>query len=184
MGQFKTQLVESLIREGDGKLSNPENVAKSFVQEVEAEGRSLYSSNLPLYESFIKLSGVRLEQVTPQTTVGELGYLGIYNQKVNVILESLGIPKEREAELSPNEQIGWVIWKHMDKAMRNENRAHGSNIQDKHMGILALFVDVYTVDKRVHEYFRQLSQKEPNVFSRLGKVIKLSNYLELATICS
>ncbi len=148
------------------------------------EGKKLYSSDLPLYESTIKAAGVELEQVTPKTTVGELGYLGVYNKKVRQILDSLGIPERREVELSPGEQISWTIWKHMDKAMKSEKRASGSNMEDRYMGILALFVDIHTADKRVHEYFRRLSRSEPSIYARMGKIVKLSKYSDLLPICS
>jgi len=184
MKQFESDLVESLTREGDEKLSDPQDVAKSFVNEVLDEGEKLYSSNLTLYESFVKSAGVRLDQVTPKTTVGELGYLGVYNQKVKQILESLGVPEEREVELSPSEQISWIIWKHMDKAMKSGKRASGSNMEDRHMGILALFTDIFTADKRVHEYFRRLSRSEPSIYARMGEVVKLSKYSDLVAICS
>jgi len=184
MRQFQSNLVESLIQVGDKKLSDPQSVAESFVDEVLVEGEQLYSSKQPLYESFVKLAGVRLDQVTPKTTVGELGYLGVYNQKVRQLLYSLGIPEEREVELVPNEQISWVIWKHMDKAMKSDKRASGSNMEDRHMGILALFSDIFTADRRVHEYFRRLSKSESSIYAQMGKVVKLSKYSDLEAICS
>ena len=182
MDRFVTQLAESLESKGDRKLYSPQAVAKTFVQEVEKEGQELYSADSSLYEAFVKNSGVRMDQVTPKTTVGRLGYLGIYNKKVRQILESLNIPNEREVELSPDRQATWVIWEHLDRAMKYEKRAHGSNIQDKHMGIFSLFVDVFTADRRVNEYFRQLSRKNPELSACLGNIVNLSNYSELIAI--
>jgi hypothetical protein len=152
------------------------------VQTVLNEGQQLYSTDLSLYEAFIQKFGVRLDQVTSNTTVGQLGYIGIYNEKVRQILESLGISKAREVELSPKSQATWIIWEHLDKAMRREIRAHGSNIQDKHMGVLALFCDIFTADRRVHEYFIQFSRKQPEIFDCLGNIIKLSSYIDLERI--
>ncbi len=184
MREFESNLVESLKQVGDAKLTSPQSVAKSFVDEVIAEGKQLYSSEQPLYESFVKLAGVRLDQVTPKTTVGELGYLGVYNQKVRQLLGFLGIPEEKEVELLPKEQISWIIWKHMDQAMKSDKRASGSNIEDRHMGILALFTNIFTADRRVHEYFRRLSKSEPSIYAQMGKIVKLSKYSDLEAICS
>lgn len=182
MIRLQVQIAQSLELNGDGKLLDPQNVAMNFVQDVLKEGQQLYLTDLPLYEAFIQNCGIRLDQVTPKTTVGQLGYIGIYNKKVRQILESLGVPDEREVDLSPKMQASWVIWEHLDKAMRKEKQAHGSNMQDKYMGVLALFVDIFTVDRRVHEYFIQLSRKEPVLSSHLGRIIKLGSYSELLRI--
>lgn len=152
------------------------------IEEVTENGQKLHCSDLSLYEAFIKLFGVRLDQVTPNATFGQLGYISIYNKKVWQIVESLGFPKERELELTMEKQASWIIWEHLDRVMRREKRAHGSNLQDKHMGVLALFVDVFTADKRVHEYFKQLSRKKPDVFACLGGIAKLSSYSDLGAI--
>jgi hypothetical protein len=177
--QYEKQTRGALESHGDKKLLDPAAVAKAFVQEVKTDGRALYSYNSSLYEAFVKNAGVRLDQVTPETTVGELGYLGIYNSKVKQIIESLGLPEGEAIKLPPERQTTWVIWEYLDRAMKYEQRAQGSNILDKHMSILALYVDIFTVDKRVKEYFRQLARRYPVLSDCFKNIVKLSHYSDL-----
>lgn len=177
MAKYQKHLAQLLDAQGDKKLLNIDLVANKFTKEVEGKGQKLYAeSNLSLLDAFVVNAGVRLDQVTPETTLGELGYLGIYNSKVEQLILSLGYSKERACELSPESQTTWVIWEYLDKAMKFEKRAQGSNIVDKHMSVLALYVDVFTVDKRVKEYFRQLERKNSVLSGNFSNIVKLSNY--------
>jgi len=180
MAKYEKDLSSLLEDKGDSKLKNHKSVASKFVTEVENVGQALYSDSSPsLLEAFVLNSGVRMDQITSKTTVGDLGYLAIYNSKLSHILESLKIPLERARELSPEKHTTWVIWECLDKIMKNENMAHGSNMVDKHMSILALYVDVFTVDKRVKEYFRQLARKKSVLSGYFNNIVKLSSYSDL-----
>lgn len=176
---FEVQLTDSLVNNGDDKLVNPQHIAKEFVKEVSAGSEGMYADDSSLYERFVKNAGVRLDQVSPKTTVGQLARLSTYNKKIQGFLKSLDVPQEREFELSFEKQVIFCIWEHFDKAMKHEKKAHGSNMQDKHMGVFALLVDIFTVDKRVHEYFRQFSKRNTDFAGHLGKIVKLSDYSSL-----
>jgi hypothetical protein len=140
----------------------------------------LYSdTNANLYESFVLNSGVRLDQVSPNTLVEEFGYISVYNKRIRIITESLGLPAEIEFKLIPQNSGVWLIWRYLDEAMKSEEKAHGSNVIDRDMSVLALVVDIFTVDRRVKEYFRQLSKKNPLLGGSFSRVDKLSNYTEL-----
>lgn len=183
MGRYKNDYEEKLSLQGDVSLLTTATLAEKFVQEVVEESKGLYTSNLSLYKAFIKHAGVREDQISLSTTVGELGNLGVYNKQVRLLLKSLGILKERESELIPAKQLSWLMWLHFDGLMKNENRAHGSNMQDKHMIPFSLIVDYFTVDKRVHEYFRQFFRNHPSYSEdNFGVVVKLSNYSKLVDL--
>lgn len=182
LAQHENQIRDLLDSNGDKKLLNPIAVARAFIQKIKMESNALYSDNSSLYEAFVKSAGVRLDQVTPETTVGELGYLGIYNSKVKHLIESLGLPESEAVKLSPESQTTWVIWEYLDRAMRYEKRAKGSNMLDKHMSILALYVDIFTVDKRVKEYFRQLARKYSVLRDCFKNIVKLSHYSDLKNV--
>lgn len=165
---------------GDESLHSPEQSAATFTKSVFEHGANLYvSERNNLYEAFIVNAGVRTDQVTPNTRVGELGYLSIYNKRLELILESLGISDDQARNLKPENSYSWIIWRFLYEAMKTEKRAHGSNVIDRDMATLAFVVDVFTVDKRVKEYFRQLSMKKPEVFMAFGSIIKLSSYSDL-----
>lgn len=183
MEGYEQDLMGNLGSRGDIKLENPSKTAREFVEGVVNESQPLYeNSQTSLYESFVLNAGVRLDQVTPNTTVGELGYLAVYNSKIRQILESLDLPEIKAKNMSPCDSTTWVIWEYLDKSMKYEKRAHGSNMIDKHISVLALYVDIFTVDKRVKEYFRQLKSRNTVLEQSFGNVVKLSNYSDLKSL--
>jgi transposase len=170
----------SLIEKGDQKLSNHTLVAQQFVEEVKSEGESFYKNDgSSLLEKFVSINGVKLRQINPKTTVGDLGYLAIYNSKMRLIAKSLKLGINEVEDLSQDSITSWVIWREIDKMIKNEPYAHGSNIVDKHMLILALYIDVFIVDKRINEYFRQLKGKMPILSKCFNNIVKLSHHSEL-----
>ena len=180
---YKNNLIAKLRSNGDIRLDNHSLIASDFIEEVRTTAQSLYEDiSAPLFDSFIRSAGVRIDQVTPNTTVGELGYLAIYNAKMEQIMKSLGLPLDRAKEISPNDSTTWVIWRSLDKAMKREYRAHGSNMIDKHMSVLALYVDIFTVDKRVKEYFRQLRRKNTVLSNKFSNIVKISDYTDLQNV--
>lgn len=183
MDIYEQELASNLELKGDIKLENPSRIAREFVESVISEAQPLHSNtSTSLYESFVRNAGVRMDQVTPNTTIGELGYLATYNSKIQQILESLDVPESKAKDISPCDSTTWVIWKHLDKAMKYEKRAHGSNMIDKHMSVLALYVDIFTVDKRVKEYFRQLKNKNSVLSQSFGNIVKLAGYEDLKSL--
>ncbi|MEZ0149291.1 MAG: hypothetical protein AB9Q19_08205 [Candidatus Reddybacter sp.] len=183
MGGYEKKLEFGLKSRGDAKLVHHHSVAKEFVGRVISEVKPLYlGSSTSVYESFVLNAGVRMDQVTPNTTVGELGYLSIYNSKTRQILRSLGLPESKAEDMPHSDSTTWVIWEHLDKCMKYEKRAHGSNMIDKEMSVLALYVDIFTVDKRVEEYFRQLKSRSSVLRENFGNIIKLANYSGLKAL--
>lgn len=183
MDNYEKKLISDLKLKGDIKLENSSHAAKEFIKSVINQVQPLYSStSTSLYESFVLNAGVRMDQVTPKTTVGELGYLAIYNSKMRQILESLGFPESKANNLSPYDSTTWTIWEYLDKSMKYETRAHGSNMIDKEMSVLALYVDIFTVDKRIKEYFRQLKNRNSVLSQNFGNILKLANYSDLKNL--
>ena len=183
MSEYEKELVNNLESRGDVKLEDSSKVAREFVEGVVSDAQPLYSStSASLYESFVRNAGVRMDQVTPNTTVGELGYLAVYNSKMRQILKSLNVPESKAKDIFPNDSTTWVIWKYLDNFMKYEKRAHGSNMIDKHMSVLALYVDIFIVDKRVKECFRQLKNRNTVLSQGFGNIIKMASYSELRNL--
>lgn len=179
--RHQKKMEAGLLSQGDKLLRDAKQSSQYFTGSVVEHASPLYlSNNENLYKAFVQNSGVRLDQVTPNTKVGELGYLSIYNKRLQIILESLNLPADLAYNLRPEDSSIWNIWRFLDEAMKNEKRAHGSNVIDRDMSILALCVDVFTVDKRVKEYLRQFSIKKPELCKSFGAVVKLSTYSDLS----
>lgn len=179
---FENNLCKHLQTSGDQKLSNPSEVAANFTRDLLQSSAGMFSNDISVYEAYVRSSGVRLEQVSSNTTIGQLGSIAVYNQQLKIVLNSLGLPEYLEKQVPYRSQITWEIWDHFETAMKFEKFAHGSNMQDKHMCVFALFTGVFTVDKRVCEYFNQLTRKNKALSSFLGSVVKVSHYSNLEAL--
>jgi len=176
---YAKDLETSLRERGDPKLNNHLHISNKFVSQVLDDSKSLYKDNdLSLFEKFIVRKGVDLSQIDSKTTVGDLGYLAMYNTKMKIVADSFRLDFNEVKKIS--EKIpSWILWRELDEIIRKEKKAHGSNMLDKHMAILALYVDVFIVDKRVSECFRQLQNKMPILSKCFNRILKLSCYSEL-----
>ena len=180
LSSHKKHIEELLVEKGDIKLTNHASISEQFVDYVKDKGNLFYNSDgLSLLEKIVKNSGVELSQINSKTTIGDLGYLAIYNSKMKLIAKSLGCDIGAFSGLSQDSIPSWVIWREIDKMMKNETKANGSNMVDKHIAILACYVDILIIDKRVREYFRQLERKAPILSGCFNDVVKLPHYSEL-----
>lgn len=179
---FENNLCKHLQASGDQKLSNPREEAANFTRDLLQSSVGMFGNDISVYEAYILSSGVKLEQVSKNTMIGQLGSLAVYNQQLRDILNSLGLPGHLEKQVPYGSQIIWEIWDHFETAMKFEKFAHGSNMQDKHMCVFALFTGVFTVDKRACEYFNQLTRKNKALSSVLGSVVKVSHYSNLEAL--
>lgn len=178
----RSHLTQELIEKGDKKLKKPSIVASEFIEDVIAYSNPLYTNSQPLYEKFIEHTGVSLDQINPKTTVSDLGYLAIFNSKMKMTLNELGWVKRKLPNTLESDLPSWIIWRELDKLMKNENRAQGSNLIDKYVAAFSLYCDALVIDKRVHDYFRQLKPKLPTVSPFFSKIIKVSNYTEISQV--
>lgn len=170
---------ESLRYEGDPKLDEHRNISDNFINQVIDDGKALYLNNrISLLENFVVSCGVDLSQTNSNTTVGDLGYLSMFNKKMAIVAKGYSYDLNEIKKLS--EKIpSWIIWRELDKIIRTEKRAHGSNLLDKYMAVLALYVDFFISDKRICECFRQLQNKLPNLSEFENRVFKLSCFSDL-----
>jgi hypothetical protein len=173
---------KSLVDKGDPKLINHSQISYDFVSQVVDDGKTIYKNNeLPLLENFVFSSGVDLSQINENTTIGDLGYLSMFNKKMGIVANRCSYDLNK-IKMIPEEIPSWVIWREFDKIIRKENRAHGSNMLDKYIAVLALYVDFTIADKRICECFRQLQNKLPNLSECANRVLKLSSFSDLEKI--
>lgn len=182
-GLFRKSLESKLIKRGDKKLEKTKQVAADFVSEVMRKGAKMYENNDDsLYESFLQLFDVNLQEVNSDTTIEDLGYLATYKKKLKIVAESLGLEVDKVLSIPQQALPSWVIWLELDKILKKQDCAEGSSITDKYMAILSLYVDILVVDKRFKEYFKQLKSKRLSISEHINKVVSLSSYDKLGEI--
>ena len=77
--------------------------------------------------------------------------------------------------LIPSFAIGEAIQAHRQP----REKLPGSDLNDRHLAVLAAYCDVLYVDKRTSEDLRQVRRREPIIDSLMGEVRKAANFEEL-----
>ena len=178
--KLNNHYLSNLHERGDKKLENHENVVSEFLLSVSKLGEELYNHEEDsLYLKFIRASGIEEKYISPDWTIGEFGYFSIFVKKLEVISRSFSLNKDSVLQHPLSKFPSWHIWVELDKCIRKEKYASGSNIIDKYLGSFSIYADLLIVDKRIKEYFKQIIRKD-NRFSLLrGKIIKCSDYTSL-----
>lgn len=177
------KLEKDLMDRGDKKLSDHKLVAQEFIKDVYKHGTRLYYSKGSVRENFLKSFDLNPEDLSSKNTIEDIGYTAIFRKKLKILAEKLSINYEDlfrtiKEDCCPS----WLIWREVDKVLKTANRACGSNITDKYHSILALYVDILIVDKRVHEIFRQVIRKNEVIKKIIAKVVKLSDYGNISKV--
>lgn len=124
--------------------------------------------------------GVDADEVRDECTISELSRLGTFRSHLRIVAEKTNLSFERlrrvRMESLPSWRIGLALRKHGQKrALRP-----GSDMHDEHLAVLAAYTDELYVDKRTHEDFRRVIQKEPELARLFGRIAKASRYEDLA----
>lgn len=178
--KLKKQYLSELHERGDKKLKEHNGVVSNFLYSVWECGEELYKQQSnSLYSNFLNAIGIDPKYVNENWTIDELGYFSIFRKKLNVITRSFSLNEDVVLQYPLSTFPSWHIWVELDKRIRKEKYAYGSNIIDKYLGAFSLYADILVVDKRIKEYFKQIIRKDDRFALLKGKVVKSSNYSEI-----
>ena len=180
LNNLKGKLEEEIQNRGDKKLKNASKYIQQFVSEVAQDGMKFYEmDSSSLYERFVKSHGVDIDEIDEDFTIGDLGYLAANKSRLRIIAESFGLDFKRIIKISQDSIPSLVILTELDKLIRMEKYASGSNITDKYLAVLSFYVDILVVDKRLKEYFKQVIRRHQNLSLVINNIISLSSYEKL-----
>lgn len=183
MQLLRKTLKQELQTRGDRKLENHDETIDQFLKLVIKDGVKMYEPNQDsLYKKFINSNGLEEHEVDENWTVGELGDYAIFKEKIKVIARSFNFELKKALKIPPSAIPSWFIWVELDKKTRQEKFAAGSNIIDKYLASLAFYADILIVDKRVKEYFKQITQKHKKFSFINNNIVKLSKYENLGKL--
>ena len=177
---LRESLTEKLKSRGDKKLQNPGKVADQFFNTVIANGSKMYQSNKDtLYKKFVNSSGLDPDEIDSNWTIGELGNYASFKRKIKIIARTFNFDIKKALNIPPNQIPSWFIWVELDKKIKEEKYATGSNIIDKYLASLAFYADILVVDKRLKEYLKQIFQKNKEYSLISAHIIKLPRYEDM-----
>lgn len=180
LGQLRFILKEKLLKRGDEKLENHDQLIDKFINEVTNDGVKMYiNDSKSLYQNFINSSGLEEHEIDENMSLGDLGYYSVFKNKLKVIARTYNFDMEKALKIPQNQIPSWFIWLEIDKKIKEEKRASGSSIIDKYLAALVFYSDILIVDKRLKEYFTQICRKNKPYSFVNKRVISLSNYGDL-----
>ncbi|MFA7165612.1 MAG: hypothetical protein WC124_07210 [Desulfoplanes sp.] len=174
---LRETLNQELANRGDKKLVKHDEVIAEFIQLIVRDGLKMYESNSDLlFNKFVESLGIDPTEINEDLTISELGQYATFKKKIQIIARSYNFDIEKALKIPPETIPSWFIWTEIDNKTREEKFASGSNIIDKYLAALAFYSDFLIVDKRIKEYFRQITQKNA-IYSFINShVVKLSSY--------
>lgn len=180
LNNLRRKLEEDIQKRGDKKLNNADKYIRQFVSEVAQDGMKLYEmDSSSLYERFVESHGVDLDEIDENLTIGDLGYIATNKKRLRIIAESFGLDPQKISKIPHDAIPSLVILNELDKLIRMEKYASGSNITDKYLAVLSFYVDIIVVDKRLKEYFKQVIRRHQNLSLVINNIVSLSSYEKL-----
>ncbi|MDG4475470.1 hypothetical protein [Thiovibrio frasassiensis] len=178
-----SSVTNELIAKGDKRLDNPEEISRSFCDQVFSEVQGISNCKSKLSESFINHFGFSKCDLPDNATLGDLKKAVVRRQQLEISVRQLGLnidevwPKLKN-HLLPSEEIISEI----RISRKNALRSSGSDINDDYLASLIPYLDAVLVDKRTYEYLRQASIRNPHLFSSIKSIFKAGAYYQLPEI--
>jgi len=177
MRQFAATMKEQLDEHGDERLSNSTDISIDFANNTLKRLAGLEKQGGDVFEGLLALRGVPIEWIHPELTIGDIGELAVYVERLTQLSGGL-VPRLHVTakEVPPNTLPAYVFERRLTSIQRKAARVSGSDFGDSHLSVLSLYADGVEVDKRTHEYLRQIRRTDPTLTELLGNVFRCSDY--------
>lgn len=173
------QAFRQALRGTDGDEVKARAMADDFIAQTVAAVPSPGSSVRELLIATLSSQGVDEAEIRDEDMIGDLMRLGYFRKQLLLVAEATGRSfsdlKHVSMSLIPSFAIGEAIQAHRQP----REKLPGSDLNDRHLAVLAAYCDVLYVDKRTSEDLRQVRRREPIIDSLMGEVRKAANFEEL-----
>jgi hypothetical protein len=178
--QFHDELSHDIRTRGDKRIADPEDSSSAFLDDVKCIGMAATSGPNPGL-GILQASGIDISEIGPNTTVGDVGALAVFQGKLRVLNESLGLPwPDLKARVKQNRLPSGVIQQVLTAFRPDTKEWKGSDLTDAHLACLSAYADITYVDKRTHEAFRRAKSNSPELAPIVRSVEKAADYSEIA----
>ncbi len=173
-------LAMRLRNDGDQRLSDPEQLAADFMRQTYAEGLSMHSMEGDNFDRLLQLYRVDRSRLPKNFTMEDVGYEGIFRKILELHESWLSLPHNSLHTVLKQDMIpSWIVWREVDRAMKNFPKAAASNLNDKAIIPFALYVDGLECDKRVRDSVKQAMKRHRLLAMIEKKLLRRKNYADL-----
>lgn len=175
--QFVEEMQKQLDEHGDERLERSCEAAQGFANSILHDMEAIEEMGGDPIDSLVQSLGVPPEFKHVDMTLGDLGELAAYARQLSILARRLRPPVEvTMSDVPPDALPSHVLMRELASIQMKARRVRGSDLGDGHIASLVFYADAVQVDKRTHEFLRQVGRKNPKLGSLMGRVMPPSDY--------
>lgn len=124
--------------------------------------------------------GIDPDEITDECRLSDLSDLATFRTQLRIVARKTGLSFERLKKVRMENLPSWRIIRALREHGQQRDERPGSNLADSYLAVLAAYSDIVYVDRRTHEDFRRVLQKEPAIAQLVGAVAKAARYSDIA----
>ncbi len=174
------RLTSDIQQRGDKRIADAERSAIGFLDNIAADAATIISHPTDPAREILQALGIELSDITPDTTMGEIGELAAFLRRLQIVSKNLGVPWAMlKSSVTESRVPSGVIQSGLRQYRQDLPEWKGSDLTDSYLACLSPYADVIYVDKRTHENFKRARQRSPGFAALVGKVEKAGNYPDI-----
>ncbi|MDX3971602.1 MAG: hypothetical protein QHD01_34065 [Bradyrhizobium sp.] len=175
LARLGAALESEILQHGDKHIPDKSAVSAAFMADIAERGRTLEGSDNPGLQ-ILAWSDVDQDEVTPDTTIGEVSDWAAFRAKLKQMNGALTLPwQELKRSVSESRIPSGIIDRALKRFRPRSAEWKGSDLIDTHLACLASYCDITFMDKRTHEGLQVARKKMKDLDSVLRRVEKAKN---------
>lgn len=176
LGQIRAKAFQEATQSTGGDVARARVMAADFVAPVVAMRPPAGTTVRDLLVAILVEQGVDEEEIRDECVLADLIRLAVFRSQLRVVASQTGLSfatlKKVPMDILPSRIIGDALRTHgQPRPLRP-----GSDLNDRHLGVLAAYCAVLYVDKRTAEDFTRAQRKESRLKGLIGEVAKAADF--------
>jgi hypothetical protein len=162
---------------GDRRFENATDFSKKFALNTIQELESIRASGADLVDGILESTGVPRAAIRPGHTIGDLGDMAVYVERLRLLCPHLTVPCEPDIFEVPMDALpSYEFQRLLSNLQAKANRVSGSDIGDSYVAALAFYADLTEIDKRTFDYVERVKRENVMIRENIGTLLKSGDY--------
>ncbi|TPP06970.1 hypothetical protein [Rhizobium glycinendophyticum] len=174
-----------IAKHGDKRITNPEAVARDFVEKVAEARKNLPDTAADLVLQSLAAMGIEESDISPNMTVGQALDRGLFLRQMKIATARSTISfNDLKRAVSQDQIPSWVISSSLRQHGPSLPERKGSDLTDTHLACLSAYADLTLVDKRTLEAFRRANRANPILGKACKAIKRAASYSDIPNLIS
>jgi hypothetical protein len=170
-------LAKDIHHRGDKRISDPETVARRFMDDVQRMGQTALTGAQKRSPDALLPEEIDPSDIGPATTFEEIGDLAAFRRKLRLVNSRLGLSwPDVKARVTEDRIPSGIIQKALRRYRQDLPERKGSELIDQYLACLSPYVNVTYVDKRTHETVARARRGSVEFAALIRRIEKASSY--------